>query len=951
VQQGAYNLELAAVPNAAATDLYAGTINIYKCTLSGGTTCSQGDWINLTHVYGCNPLGAPAHVHPDQHGLSFLVAGGKAVGYFAHDGGISRTLDGFTGLHTGSCTGTNQFDSLSESLGSMTEFVSFSVHPTNVDTLLGGTQDNGSPKTATATTSSTWQNALSGDGGFNAINPNNANEWFASVPFTQIGKCELGTGCNNNSFLLEVDSSTLGGDVGAFYTPYILDPQNTGEMLVGTCRVWRVSTSGTFPLQLSNDFDNLGTGVCTGREFIQVTALDAGGQKNGSNSKVVYAVTDGTGPLAVDPNTGTHRGGEVWATTNAGAALMTDVTHGINTNHYAISSVAIDRSDPTGKTAYVGIMGFHTSHVFKTTDAGTSWTDWSGGPGVTIPDAPVQALLVDSLSGKIYAGTDAGAFVSSTSAAGWTEVGPAPGPGVSGFLPNAPVTAIRIFDDKAGTRKLRVSTYGRGIWEFNLATPAPDYQINISDTPQTVLQNQTVIFNGTLTALGTYNSAVTLSCGAGAPGACTFTPSGPIIPTNAGVHFTVQMSSGNALQNYTFNIHGTDGTLTHDFSVTLNVTDFSVGVPNPATVTAQQGGISTPTQYTLSSLGPFNGTVNLSCSGPAVASCSFSPTQVINLNPANPNENVTTTVTALANAALGNSTVTISALTAGEAAKTTTFTLNVVPPDFAWAINGSNSATVLSGQTGTYNFTATPSGGAFASDVAFTCPNLPAQTTCTFNPPSITASGSGAQPVPVQLTITTTGPNPPVGANRRASNRKPWLPLTLPVAGLLLAGIARRKVGGRYAAIGLCLTLAMTFISCGGGGSAPPPPPPPQITVTVGPGTPTSVYPNNTNWPLQTAQFNATVTGTSNTAVTWSVSGGAANGTIDSNGLYSAPNVAPGLPASVTITATSQANSAKSGSSHETLNPATIPGTYNNITVTATDSQVALSQTVTLVVQ
>jgi hypothetical protein len=38
VEQGAYNLELAAVPNGAATDLYAGAINIYKCTLTSGAT-------------------------------------------------------------------------------------------------------------------------------------------------------------------------------------------------------------------------------------------------------------------------------------------------------------------------------------------------------------------------------------------------------------------------------------------------------------------------------------------------------------------------------------------------------------------------------------------------------------------------------------------------------------------------------------------------------------------------------------------------------------------------------------------------------------------------------------------------------------------------------------------------------------------------------------------------
>ena len=62
----------------------------------------------------------------------------------------------------GACTGTNQFDSLSQTLGSMTEFVSFSVHPTSADIMLGGTQDNGSPKTSTATSSTSWQNALVG---------------------------------------------------------------------------------------------------------------------------------------------------------------------------------------------------------------------------------------------------------------------------------------------------------------------------------------------------------------------------------------------------------------------------------------------------------------------------------------------------------------------------------------------------------------------------------------------------------------------------------------------------------------------------------------------------------------------------------------------------------------------------------------------------------------------
>jgi hypothetical protein len=54
VEQGFYNLELLAVPNGtAATDLYAGAINLYKCSINtSNPTCADAPFINLTHAYG-----------------------------------------------------------------------------------------------------------------------------------------------------------------------------------------------------------------------------------------------------------------------------------------------------------------------------------------------------------------------------------------------------------------------------------------------------------------------------------------------------------------------------------------------------------------------------------------------------------------------------------------------------------------------------------------------------------------------------------------------------------------------------------------------------------------------------------------------------------------------------------------------------------------------------------
>jgi len=832
VSQGVYNLGLAAVPNSTGTDLYASAINIYKCNLaSGASACSTidsnvpNDWINLTHVYGCPVLGELAHVHPDQHDLAFMVASGKASGYFAHDGGISRTLDGYAGLKSGTCTTSNQFDSLSQTLGSMTEFVSFSVHPTSADILLGGTQDNGSPKTSTGTTSLTWQNALGGDGGFNAINPINTSEWFASNPGSVIGICEVGTSCDDNGFFLEA-APGLNIDQGAFYTPFILDPQSSGEMLIGTCRVWRGTTNppqgpGNFN-ELSVNFDTLNTTLCSGGEVNQVAGITAGGPKDVNGlSNVVYATTWGYGPLLA------IGGGEVWVTTNAGATspAMTNVTGGINPKNYAISSVAIDTSVANGQTAYVGIMGFHTSHVWKTTNAGTSWTDWTGTGGTGLPDAPVSALLVDAVTGIIYAGTDVGVFSSPTTGAGgvWTEVGPVAGPGSSGFLPSAPVTSIQIF--KNGTTKdLRVSTYGRGIWEFNLPLAGAATTTTLTSSLNPAFSGVSVTFTATVTTTGS------------------------TLPTGT-VTFN---DNGTAL--------GSPVTLNGSQMATFATSTLALGTHS---ITAVYGGDSKNAGNTSAVL-----------------------SQVILVAP----------------------------------------TFNISTP--------TTPSTLLSGQgTMSSTFTVTPTGGAatFAANVIFACNGVP-DATVTCSAPQINAGATGTQTV--TLTIATTGPNSGIVApqHRRADNRSPWLPLTLPLAGIVMVCFAGRKISKHSAIAGLCVSLVLLGFLAACGSSGPP------VAISVSPSGATvfASGPPADNWPPQTATFTATVTHTSNTAVTWSVSPTTNGGSITSAGVYTAPTAAVGLPGSATITATSQADTTKTATATVTITPTTVPGLYP-LTVTATE--------------
>jgi len=105
----------------------------------------------------------------------------------------------------------------------------------------------------------------------------------------------------------------------------------------------------------------------------------------------------------------------------------------------------------------------------------------------------------------------------------------------------------------------------------------------------------------------------------------------------------------------------------------------------------------------------------------------------------------------------------------------------------------------------------------------------------------------------------------------------------------------------------LVVAGAMTMASCGGGGGGSSTP----ITVSIT----TNVMNIET---FQTVQFAASVTGTTNTSLTWQLTCGTTGsvcGSITPGGIYTAPNTVPTLstptstgPAVVTVTAISQAN-------------------------------------------
>jgi len=287
---------------------------------------------------------------------------------------------------------------------------------------------------------------------------------------------------------------------------------------------------------------------------------------------------------------------------------------------------------------------------------------------------------------------------------------------------------------------------------------------------------------------------------------------------------------------------------------------------------------------------------------------------------------------------------------------------------FTWTDMGSATATVLAGQSASYPFSAAPVGGAsFSSAVSFACSNLPALSGCVFSPASIAA---GAGTTPVTLTMWTCGPNSPTicqpgtggdarpspsstrtaGIGRANASARPHALPSFALAWLVVAGIVglgrtrrgRPRLYGGITVIFLGLGL-MAEISCGGvagGGSTTPP------TVAVNPGLAT-LFANEAgnSWPAGATQQKFVA----NQSVTWAVTGGSANGTIDSTGLYAAPAAVPD-PATVTVTATPSTGVA--GAAFVTVAaPTGLVTSQITVTATAVGGGTAHGDVVTLIVR
>ena len=786
---GSYALTITAVPNSStATDLYAGSTNFYKCRIDPATnpTCSaaNGGFMNLTHVYGCRPIGSYSHVHPEQHGVAFSQSSPSLL-FIANDGGLYRSTNSFAAGITGQCGTTSfPFDNLNGTLGSMAQLASLAEDGNDANTMLAAVNAVGATGTSSGTSGAngtTWITLEDGALGTTAIDPTG---WFASASgMFGIQRCTKGASCTLADWQFMVDPTQVEGDAAGFHSPFLLDPQNTSLIIAGTCRVWRGDSSGgwTSGNALSGKLDGTGGNTgCASDSTGFVRTLAAGGPSSGTGSQVIYAGTED---------------GRIWVTTHVASGLsswqdVSPISGGFQDPGcgnlpcpYPISAIALDSTDATGDTAYAAVLGFGIGHIWQTTSAGASWSDISG----DLPDVPANSVLVDPSSGFTYVGTDAGVFAAQPkgSSTSWSAVGPPTG---LGLLPAAPVTQLLLFRPSNQPPRLRAATYGRGAWEMPLPeSSVPDFTLQVTNADLTTYPNLAVQFQGLLTSLNGYAKAVSLSCYAGAsqlPQHCGNSSS--FIPAPEGTSFSVPVNDA-AVADFSLRIQAHDASgLMHEQSVTFHVMDFTVGSPSPASVNLSSGG-NTTVNVLGSSLGPFSERVTISCpAAPTGISCNGSSSVFA----AGSAQTIPVAVTASSNVPLGNNTVALVATSAdGLESKTVNLTVQIQSPvpDFTLQATSQSLPAVKPGQSAETTLTVQSQNG-FSGTVALTCATSPTTRNCSTTPASVSSF-----PTAVAVQIDTTGAN--AGdvsvsiTGSAAEGNAHVVSLTLPVVAFALSGV------------------------------------------------------------------------------------------------------------------------------------------------------------------
>lgn len=353
--------------------LVVGGISLYRSTNGGAT---------FTMISNSPPVSA----HSDHHIIvahpNFNNAGNRTV-FFGNDGGIWKTDDVSAASVTGGWTALNHF------LG-ITQFYGAAGNPTS-GVIIGGTQDNGTPRSTGGTES--WTQSISfgaGDGGFCAADPTDPHYLYGEHLFPS----------------LRIERSADGGQTGTIISggipdiaktyplaPIVLDANDpqANTMVAGAVQLWRSTNV------------KAATPTWTSIKPAATYGITAVAVANGNANVICVG----------------HGNGDIYLTTNGLSANPTWTKIFSPLSNHFVTRLVIDTSR-TPYWIYAAFGGFVGNNVMRTIDLGANWKDITGVGATGLPDVPVYSMVIHPVfPDLLYVGTEVGVFTSEDAGATW----------------------------------------------------------------------------------------------------------------------------------------------------------------------------------------------------------------------------------------------------------------------------------------------------------------------------------------------------------------------------------------------------------------------------------------------------------------------------------------------------------------------------------------------------
>ncbi len=351
-------------------------------------------------------------IHPDNHAFASHPTDDLTV-YAGNDGGIYKSTDG----------GASWDDCINEGIN-ITQFEFIGQHPTSDAMVIGGTQDNG---TEIFRNHPAFYHSADGDGGAAGVDESDPKNVIHTYYGASPERSTLGGRFGSYS---SISAGLSGGSL--FYPLFAYDETNSQNIAFGTDRINIDSNQGTGGWSTKVSLPGI-------NGFVSAVHYP--------NSNLIYAGTSS---------------GQVYRLVRSGASWTATAIHAAPLSSRWIWDISTLPGDTN--TIIVVMAGFGTPHVWRGTmtmgSTSFSWTDISGSAPSDVPDVPVNSLCIDPLnSTHFYVGTDIGVFRTTDAGVNWQQF--------SDGLPNTAVYDLWLHSQ---ARLLRAATHGRGLWERRLDT-------------------------------------------------------------------------------------------------------------------------------------------------------------------------------------------------------------------------------------------------------------------------------------------------------------------------------------------------------------------------------------------------------------------------------------------------------------------------------------------------